>query len=496
MPDAAAVPSSNRSSPWPRPAVAAAIGLAVLAVALRLVAARGELWFDEIWSLDLVARVHDVGGIFWGINHDNNHFLNSLWLWWLGPNAPPLVQRGAAIAAGLVTVAAAGRLGSRFGPGGALVAAGALALSFPEVQYASEARGYAGMLACLLLAVIALEAAIDGRPRLRLAIGFALAAAVGVSSHLFMAPALVVLGLWALDARIRDDRDLAAGLRWAVALFWPGALLVSGLVVGLALIRARFGFTAGWLDPFTLTGFVSGYGRLIVLGLGLPITTPPIAGLFAAGSIVAAVAVLARDRPDHRAALAVAVVVALPLLMAVARLPNADMARYYLPSLTVLLLAFADLLGLLWARAGAARVVALLLALGFVLGNGVSLARFFAEGRGDAAAIVARMGAEGPIVAGGDHDLRGRLQLLHHARRRGLAARWVDIADLCRDPPRFLIVETPDHWAERVRPVVAACPRALVPVMAVGAWGFSGTPWRLYRFGEPIAVAPTRLPAF
>ena len=49
-------------------------------VALRLWAARGELWLDELISLWQAVHASSWLAIFDGIHSDNNHYLTSLWL--------------------------------------------------------------------------------------------------------------------------------------------------------------------------------------------------------------------------------------------------------------------------------------------------------------------------------------------------------------------------------------------------------------------------------
>jgi hypothetical protein len=53
-----------------------AVGAIALAgLALRIVAAHGGLWTDEAWSVIYAAQARDAVGVFFRINHDNNHHL-------------------------------------------------------------------------------------------------------------------------------------------------------------------------------------------------------------------------------------------------------------------------------------------------------------------------------------------------------------------------------------------------------------------------------------
>ena len=55
---------------------------------LRFYCAANDLWTDEIWSLQLVQDLRSPAEVFWGISHDNNHYLNSLWLYGLPATRP------------------------------------------------------------------------------------------------------------------------------------------------------------------------------------------------------------------------------------------------------------------------------------------------------------------------------------------------------------------------------------------------------------------------
>src|ERR1700676_2982755 len=56
--------------------------LVVVAAILRIRAAHNDLWLDEIWSLALAHSVSSPLAIF-TIHHDNNNYLNTLYLYLL-----------------------------------------------------------------------------------------------------------------------------------------------------------------------------------------------------------------------------------------------------------------------------------------------------------------------------------------------------------------------------------------------------------------------------
>ena len=56
----------------------------LIGAGLRLLGLRTELWMDEILSLKLIEALESPLGVFTSIHHDNNHYLNSLWLYAVG----------------------------------------------------------------------------------------------------------------------------------------------------------------------------------------------------------------------------------------------------------------------------------------------------------------------------------------------------------------------------------------------------------------------------
>jgi len=145
------------------------LGIVVAAsAALRLACLRNDLWFDEIWSLKLVAIVHSPIEILTRLHSGNNHPLNSLWMYALGPSAPEWAYRLLSWTTGAATVGLAGAIARRqfvrmhpkdTGDGAdaaGLITALLFGGSYMLVLYSSEARGYAPAVFFSLLAFYAL----------------------------------------------------------------------------------------------------------------------------------------------------------------------------------------------------------------------------------------------------------------------------------------------------------------------------------------------------
>src|SRR5579863_1736389 len=180
------LPESNLVDPAVRRRVVLAIGaLTLIGFLLRLASARGDLWLDEIWSLSSIQHLRNAGEILWGLPFDNNHLLNSLWLWIVGPLAPPILIRLESIIAGTLTIPMAARFCGRGGPAVAVTGATLAALAAVFVQFGSEARGYAGLLLMIFVAADALEDFLI-KPSHAARFRFAGAVAIGALFHLTM----------------------------------------------------------------------------------------------------------------------------------------------------------------------------------------------------------------------------------------------------------------------------------------------------------------------
>ncbi|MBT9585773.1 hypothetical protein IV102_20700 [bacterium] len=216
----------------------------------RCAAANNDLWLDEIWSLRAVMELTSPWQVFTAIHSDNNHYLNSLWLYWLGDGwRGSLIYRSVPVFWGTLTVVAAAWLGARESSTGRWVYALLFASSFGLVQYSSEARGYGSLFFFCLLSY-GLASTATARRDLKTCVGFSLSLMLGMLSHPCFVQAAAGLGVWLglefwkrrqgwRDFFLRLGAYFGPALALIVALWWvdlrhlhPGGANRLGVLLG------------------------------------------------------------------------------------------------------------------------------------------------------------------------------------------------------------------------------------------------------------------------
>ncbi len=163
-----------------------AVALIVLAgLSVRVGGLFTEMWIDEIWTLGWGFRATSVINLVtaYFFMHDNNHPLNSAYIYLIGRQSDPIVYRLFAFVCGIGTLVLAWLIGWRQGRVAALLGLSLVAGSYQLAHYSSEARGYAPAVFFALLAWYLLERFLD-RGRWYDVVGFWFAVACGLLAHL------------------------------------------------------------------------------------------------------------------------------------------------------------------------------------------------------------------------------------------------------------------------------------------------------------------------
>ena len=465
--------------------------LFVLAAAARIAAARGDLWFDEIWSLSFARELEAPWEVLTRIHHDNNHPLNTLALYVtlkaVGAHARPIAYRLLSLATGMAIIPCLWWLERRRADRGSLargwfVAIGS-GLSFLALVYSSEARGYAPAALCgvVAFAIVSRDDAALTRNR-RLA--FALACALGVLSHLTFVFVYAGLAAWTL---VRARRAESMAWRdWIAVHMLPAACLVGDYLVDVRKLSYGGG------PPFRISEVVR---RTLSLAVNGPAagSLSNLAAAVAAAIVVIGIADLYARKDDEWVFFAVAVVLAPASVLLVYHARYLD-PRYFFVLLPFFWLLAARSLARVWLRGFAGRVAAAIFAGLYVAGGVAHAAPFLRYQRGDYAAAVeslAHLSAVTPITIGSDHDVRNRMVLEYYGELLPRACRltYVPADAWDRRGPEWFVTHRFEDGGPATSPpasiVVNAVEYRLTRSFRYG--GISGWAWHLYHTTNPDA---------
>jgi hypothetical protein len=466
----------------------AIVAATLLGAGLRLWRAQSPLWLDEIWSLDNLAGLSHSWEVFWRISHDNNHFLNSLWLFWVADADDPLVLRAPSVLMGAALVALMARLAwRREAKEAALIAALLAAFSYFFIAYSAEARGYAGEALALAAAFLFVE---RGMAEATSASRFGLAAAAGVGMfwHLGTLPAVAALALACLlEWRRRDGRwDVAVAK--TVHLFAPAALAVMPALACIGagvLVTGRL--TVGGIRAFAYEPTYAAMAAAIREAIGAPATAPTfvILGGAAAGVTLG----LRLVKEDRRIVYAIFLLGA-PLAVLILRPANAHIVRYYLPSLLFFILFAAEMLGSLWRQGGLRRSAAILALAGMLMGDVAALVARQVAGSPAWPEALATIEASNALVVASSADMRIGRYIDVFNRRHATPIELAPRSDWCAKRPDWLIAEPAAVEGKSERIEVGPCRLPFEFIRAYDAGGPETFPWRLYRRLPSSGVVP------
>jgi hypothetical protein len=462
-----------------------------LAALLRLGAMGTELWFDEIWSWEFARHAESPCQIVLGPqqHHDNNHKLNTLFLWFCPESASWWCYRLHSFLAGLATVAVAAATARRRGRAEAVFAAFLFAANYWLVLCSAEARGYALAGCFALLALYSLEEyLIHGRRRMMPL--FWLSVILGFAAHLTFIHCYLALGLWSVYHGIHRRVSWRAKIGQLLACH----LLPCLFFLAFYLVDIRHMQLGG--GPPTPVAIV--LGRLLGLGLGL---TPSIAGGSWIAMILALLVLalgfrlLVRDEQHVWLFFAVAIVGS-PALFLLGK-PAYLFERYFLICFIFFLLLFSYVLGSLWRRSRWSAWAAVVAALLLIAGNIREIAAFESGGRGhflDALAYIDRQSPPGEVSVRGDFDFRVRKFFRFYVPYLAAAERlrYYEQDTLPSSGVDWLLVHRLDPQEPLPPRIFDGTGNAYERVQDFSAADFGGWHWHVYRNEQLLAVSRDR----
>ena len=361
-------PSPNKAM------LAIAVASFVVGAVVRVLAAQNDLWFDEVWTLQLLReRVHSFGDVFTNLKHSNNHHLCSLWMWLVGQNASALVYRLPFVLASIGTVALAGFIGARRSWLEGCIAVILTSWSYLLIHFGTEARGYSLAIFFAMLAWYALQQFEERRSWIW-TIVFWSAVVLGFLAHLEFVICFAGLAAWALWRLARHRSKWRQGVLDLFALFTvPVVLLLAFYFVAIRGMEVARG------DPYRLWPLLIKTASYMFGGPGSGAVAGIIA-LLAVASIYVVLVYLMFERDDRWIFYAVVIVV--PLVVIAIQRPEQLYVRYLVISVAMSLLLLSSAYAATLRRGFAELAIGLALLALYVTGNAANTVNLLRFGRG------------------------------------------------------------------------------------------------------------------
>lgn len=377
--------------------------VSLAAAALRLTAVFNDFWLDEIWSLHLSRLVASPIEILTKLTHDNNHPINTFYLWALGQQHAWELYRLLSLATGVASIALMGMIGKFYGRTESFTAVLLGGLSYFLISYSSEARGYAPAVFFSLAGFLLAEKTARGQNRLFFGL-FWLTVLLGFLSH--STYIFTYAGIFAMSVL----RFLKRGNR-------PGQVAAEMLKMH-GIPMAIFMADLLWFNSLTIGGG-PGYAvsdvilETVQLTFGLPENRwlAVFGCLVAAAMILRELSFLLREMPDHGIFYLTAILLA-PAVLLIAVKPTVLFPRYFLVCIPFFLLLMARWLSRQARRGPLGIILCASILVLYCSGNLLQfreLARYGRGGYSTAMKSIARQTTGDTITIGSDHDFRNRM---------------------------------------------------------------------------------------
>jgi hypothetical protein len=374
----------------------------VCAVAVRIPGALSDLTLDEIVSLNQVSGISSPAEIFTKLHLDNNHYLNSLWLYLAGPRGNWPGYRITSMLAGIGTVLMAWLICRRRSPANAWIAMLLTGFSYVLILYSDQARGYSCQVFFAFLSYHLLDIYLENRKPM-IAVLFWFSAILGFLSHLDFVTFFGAVALWSavrlFQLRLTPRRIVCALL----LCFAVPALFLAGLY----LVDIRYMTFLGGTPTATLfNGYSTSLAWVLpplAQGIGtLVMFIAVAAGLLAGGWL------LWREKSDSLIFF-LGVILWFPCLLVIARGASLLYVRYFITGIAFALLLLSIPLASLWSHSARGRALCMALLLAYGIANGRCILILLRDGQGeysDAVRIMMKQSTRPVITISGDLDFR------------------------------------------------------------------------------------------
>jgi hypothetical protein len=385
----------------------------ILSACLILAAGRGDLWLDEIWSLFLAEATSSIWEIT-HIKHDNNHLLNTFYLYILGEQENLFLYRLLAMLSGIATIYLISLQARTWGKAESIIALLLAGSSYPLILYFSEARGYAPAIFFALSTFIVLQKYEDQKTPLRL-ICIWLLIVLGLLSHLtfiifFLSILIYSISLSFIHISRENLRSRVSDL---LLIYFIPFVFVAALYF-FFIQHLTFGGGPIYNKMYVLLDV----GEFI-LGLPEQNTLRKAGFIVLLLSSVAAIIALYKNS-DHLWIFFTSILFIIPALLVLATKPAYLFFRYFIICFPFYYLLLSYLLGQLYhAKIKSGTYAVILIVTTMTVGHSFKILPLLRYGRGnytDAMLYIMQNTTNQTIHIGSDHDFRNGMLLKYYSR--------------------------------------------------------------------------------
>ncbi len=419
-----------------------ALGI-LLSSSLIVLAARGDLWLDEIWSLSFAETAKTPWEILSLFKHDNNHILNTLFVYLIGKQQNLLLYREFAIISGIASFVLIVKIASQWGRLEGIFVLLLAGTSYPLILYFSEARGYAPAILFGLLSFYILQDLQIRYSPVKLVL-FWLASMLGVLAHLTFIIVFSALAVYIIHHEFTVNKTFFV-TSWRIMKYLsvPFVFIISfyfyyirGMAIGGGPPVDKYAELAKGADCL----------------LGLPDALWSI-GLLLILLILSFVVFMAYSEKKPVWTFYLAVLLIIPASIIAVTNPAYFHFRYIIVCFPFYYLILSFILAKVWrVDKKVLRSLVVLVIFLYVAGQSMYLSPLFRYGRGNYQAIIKEMvdtTAANVITVGSDNDFRNKVVLSFYARflPDGKTIQYVNQESWASQPPEWLIVHSLDESA-------------------------------------------------
>ncbi|MCP4001833.1 MAG: hypothetical protein GY727_13070 [Gammaproteobacteria bacterium] len=454
----------------------AAALLVTTALFFRIWIARDAFWLDEIWSYNLIKLINSPLEILTNLKVDNNHLLNTWFMYLIGEQTNWFIYRIPSIISGTATVILMGMSAIRLGnkPWLAMLFG---TISLPLVQYSAEARGY-GLAAFLGIAAwyIYYFKALPANS-FRWVMLFWIVCALGFTAHLSFVFVFISLGV-----------------AWGIELFYERKI-AQQLIVRRLVIFIPPGIFLAWLYIIFYSQLSVGGGQknvllsssLLQLGqslLGAPINT--LSSLIACGITVVLSVIGLTQLKKHQQYFFTAVLLLVPCLLLTAFKPEFFYPRYILTCVPFAYLLMAQALESGLYKTGAIKLITVILLFFILTGSSLQLYDLAKWGKGNYPKAIEEMylsAGNKSFTVGSDFDFRHKALIDFYTQYRSDAKllMYVENAHTATPPTEFFITHD-RHATPSTKQYLRLKNNGTYEIVGIYPYsGLSGWNWYIYK---------------